>query len=315
MAGVPSRSRKGLFAALALLVLMPVPAACAADRYMGISLEPGGNPEVQALARRARSGDQQAQFELARLFEEGRGFPHDLRRAERLYLLASLDRGGTRYAYSPPQQGDRRGGTVPVSQGPRVRGIPEARVGWVRVRSERLARDAAQAAPIGLRNEAYLARKLAVDRQLGVPGAVALPVLSIRGPVRLSGRIAPVNASRGRELCAALHRLIAHYRDYGFEDCEAFDYSTSNRRNAGGAPPILLRYRDRYRPDQDGGGGDPEHFYRPPFSSALQLNPGQALCGSFQAFDVRLTSGETYRLVITDEPNRGGAAAAQCPAQ
>jgi hypothetical protein len=309
---VPSRGARAAFAAVAALIaFLPLP-ACASPSYFGISLGAGGDPEVQALARQARDGDRKAQFELARRFELGRGFPLDLKRAERLYLMASLDRGGTRYVYSPPQAGSGPGGTLPVSQGPLTPGLPEARSAWIRVRSERLAREAAEAAPLGMRDEAYLARKLAVDRQLGVSAALQLPVESISGPHRLSGPLEPAPAAGADELCAAMAKLVAHYRRYGFQGCTTYAY----RQSGGGqARAALLRYSDRYLEIEEdpSGGGHPGQSYRPPFTSAVQLPLGEPLCGALFAFDVRLTSATKYRLIITDDPKRRRGAAPACP--
>ncbi|HEX8125721.1 MAG TPA: SEL1-like repeat protein [Allosphingosinicella sp.] len=295
-----------------MLIAFPQSSAWASSSYFGISLGAGGDPEVQALARKARDGDRRAQFELAQRFERGRGFPLDLKRAERLYLMASLDRGGTRYVYSPPQDGSGPGGTLPVSQGPRSLGLPEARAAWIRVRSERLAREAAEKAPLGLRDEAYLARKLAVDRQLGVSKALQLPVVSISGPLRLSGPLDPSPTEGAGELCAAMAKLVTHYRRYGFQGCTTYTY---RQRGGGQATATLLRYTDLYREIEDdpSGGGHPGQSYKPPFTSAVQLPLGEPLCGHLFAFDVRLTSATKYRLIITDDPGPRRAAAPACP--
>ena len=104
--------------------------ACApATSYQGISLLPGAaDPAIQALASRAASGSKWAQLELGIRFEEGRGVPMDWRRDERLYAMAAADSGGTTMIYVPPV---RRGGTgqvMPMSTGPFVPGLTEARV-------------------------------------------------------------------------------------------------------------------------------------------------------------------------------------------
>jgi len=126
------KARLALAAALLLL------AGCTRDGFQGISFAPGAaRADVQALARRAAAGDKIAQLELGIRFEEGRGVPMDWRRAERLYRMAAATTGGTRMVYIPPV---RRGGTgtvVPMSSGPLVPGLPDARARLEALRKRR----------------------------------------------------------------------------------------------------------------------------------------------------------------------------------
>ncbi|MDQ8757647.1 hypothetical protein RCO27_15565 [Sphingosinicella sp. LHD-64] len=126
--GHPGRSFGAAFAALTLLCAAPLLGACAANSYAGIPFAAGAAaPELQGLAMRAQAGDKQAQLELGIRYEEGRGVPVDLRRAERLYRMAASDSGGTMYVYSPPVGQNGRGQVVPINSGPRQIGLAEAR--------------------------------------------------------------------------------------------------------------------------------------------------------------------------------------------
>jgi hypothetical protein len=99
-----------------------------ATSYQGISLAAGGaDPAIQSLASRAASGDKWAQLELGIRFEEGSGVPMDWRRAERLYAGAARATGGTIMVYVPPVRRGGSGSVMPVSTGPRMPGLPEAR--------------------------------------------------------------------------------------------------------------------------------------------------------------------------------------------
>jgi hypothetical protein len=96
---------------------------------MGISFAPGAvASNLQDLAWRAQAGDKQAQLDLGIAYEEGFGVPVDLKRAEGLYRMASLDSGGTIYVYQPPVRKGGRSGMVPVDTGPIVKGLGAAKV-------------------------------------------------------------------------------------------------------------------------------------------------------------------------------------------
>lgn len=116
-------------------------AACApATGYQGISFAAGAaDPTVQSLARRAAAGDKWAQLELGIRFEEGRGVPMDWRRAQRLYAAASRATGGTIMVYVPPVRPGGRGSVMPMSTGPRIGGLPEARERLEALRKRRQA--------------------------------------------------------------------------------------------------------------------------------------------------------------------------------
>jgi len=117
-----AQSRFSVMIAAALLL-----AGCAAPTsYMGISfLRGAAAPDVQEQARRAQTGDKQAQLALGIRFESGDGVPMDLARARSLYAAAGQDTGGTMFVHVP-----RSGGavsTVPINGGPEVSGLIEAR--------------------------------------------------------------------------------------------------------------------------------------------------------------------------------------------
>jgi hypothetical protein len=126
---------------LALIAAALLVAACApATRYQGVSLAAGGaDPEIQSLASRAATGDKWAQLELGIRFEEGRGVPMDWRRAARLYRAASRTTGGTIMVYMPPVRRGGTGSVMPVSTGPRMPGLPEARARLDALRKRRQA--------------------------------------------------------------------------------------------------------------------------------------------------------------------------------
>lgn len=108
-------------AALAFLAL----SACAPSEYMGISFKPGAAaPELQELARRARAGDKQAQFDLGIRFEEGNGVPRDRRQALKLYKQAAADSGGSQMTYVA---NNGHVHAVPVSLGKAYPGLAAAR--------------------------------------------------------------------------------------------------------------------------------------------------------------------------------------------
>ena len=128
---------RALGAAAALLLTPLALGGCAAR----IPLAAGAiDAEIQELALRAEEGDKQAQLELGIRFEEGRGLPVDLRRAERLYRRAARDSGGTVWAYAPSVAGTP-GHAFPVRSEPRQPGLEEARIRLQRVRCARRHRD------------------------------------------------------------------------------------------------------------------------------------------------------------------------------
>lgn len=97
-----SRSFRVASAALALLCAQPLLAGCAANSLVGIPFAAGvADPELQALATRARAGDKQAQLELGIRYEEGHGVPMNLHQAERLYLQAVRGATDVRATWSP----------------------------------------------------------------------------------------------------------------------------------------------------------------------------------------------------------------------
>jgi hypothetical protein len=105
-------------------------AGCATNSYMGIPLDApvasGRDMVLRNLAARAKAGDKQAQLELGIAFEEGRGVPQDLGKAEKLYRLAASDSGGTMWVYSPPVRNGGNGRVISMDRGPVESGLAEA---------------------------------------------------------------------------------------------------------------------------------------------------------------------------------------------
>jgi hypothetical protein len=115
---------KILIAALALAL-----AGCGApSSFQGIGFAAGAaSTEIQTLAQRAAAGDKWAQLELGIRFEEGRGVPVSWDRAARLYRMAAETTGGTIMVYVPPVTPGRTGRVMPLSSGPRMVGLAQAR--------------------------------------------------------------------------------------------------------------------------------------------------------------------------------------------
>jgi hypothetical protein len=101
---------------------------CAASSsYAGISFKPGAaEPALQELARSAQAGSKQAQLELGIRYEEGRGLQLNLFRARKLYRAAASATGGRQMLHIPSANGGAVR-SIPVSAGPRVEGLIEAR--------------------------------------------------------------------------------------------------------------------------------------------------------------------------------------------
>ena len=84
-------------------------------------------PELQALAERARGGDQQAQLELGSAFEEGRGVAANRKQARKLYRMAAKDNPGTQWVYMPSPGGGAPAMVMPVRTGVPRAGLDEAK--------------------------------------------------------------------------------------------------------------------------------------------------------------------------------------------
>ena len=84
-------------------------------------------PELQALAERARGGDQQAQLELGIAYEEGRGVAADRKQARKLYRMAAKDNPGTQWVYMPSPGGGAPAMVMPVRTGVPRAGLDEAK--------------------------------------------------------------------------------------------------------------------------------------------------------------------------------------------
>jgi hypothetical protein len=122
---VPSRSWKAALAAALVFTALGT-SSCTTSSYAGIALTgAAADPELQALARRARDGDRHAQLELGIRYEEGRGVPADLARAEQLYRRAAAGADDSRMVYVPGGNG-RAGSWTILSGGARSGGLEQA---------------------------------------------------------------------------------------------------------------------------------------------------------------------------------------------
>ncbi|MCK0530674.1 SEL1-like repeat protein [Sphingobium agri] len=120
---------------------------------MGISFAPGRAPlDLQGLAKRAQSGEKQAQLDLGVRFEEGQGVVRDLERAAKLYSAAGSSGGGSRMVYVPVSGKRARAMTMPLSSGMRAGGLPEAgkRLEMLTAKMARLAPSSADVAEQGI---------------------------------------------------------------------------------------------------------------------------------------------------------------------
>lgn len=87
---------------------------CASDQYAGIPLKSGAAPvEIQALARRAQAGDQDAQLALGRVFETGDGVDLDIAMACRVYLAGGPVKSKDIWLYIPTTKSVRRFSKAP----------------------------------------------------------------------------------------------------------------------------------------------------------------------------------------------------------
>jgi Sel1 repeat len=126
VSGGLSRVWRGAFVAAVTLGLSFGLTSCASSSYAGISLASGAaDPELQALARRARSGDKTAQLDLGVRYEEGRGVRPDPARALRLYRRAAND-APLSSIYSIPSNSGGAANTGILYSGASSGGLPYA---------------------------------------------------------------------------------------------------------------------------------------------------------------------------------------------
>jgi TPR repeat protein len=85
------------------------------------------DPLVEIVQLRAGRGDKNAQLELGVRYEEGRGVPRDLDRAEHWYRRAARDARRPSQVYSPAVGPHGRARILSVRGGGFSRGLPEAR--------------------------------------------------------------------------------------------------------------------------------------------------------------------------------------------
>jgi hypothetical protein len=157
---------KSAAAALLLMCAATLASGCNANSYAGIPLAAGAaDPELQDLARRARSGEERAQLELGIRFEEGRGVPVDLRRARRLYFDAATRRTRSAEIYIPTP-GSATSSIVRTLPGDlQFSGLEEALVRWHRLmprgRRDQPRTLTSAATPAGPRSERH--RPIEID--------------------------------------------------------------------------------------------------------------------------------------------------------
>lgn len=96
--------------------------ACSGTSYMGISLQ--SDSEISALARQAKAGDKNAQYQLGMRFENDDQVPSNQEKARKLYFLAATPTGGSQITYVPTNNGVK---PQLINRGPLVAGIAEAR--------------------------------------------------------------------------------------------------------------------------------------------------------------------------------------------
>ncbi len=101
---------------------------CATADYAGIPLQPGrAAPEVQEIARLARAGDKQAQFDLGKRFETGDGVAQNRAQAMTLYRMAARDEPGTQWVFAPSPGGGAPAMVMPVRTGVPRQGLDAAK--------------------------------------------------------------------------------------------------------------------------------------------------------------------------------------------
>lgn len=121
---MPRRYVPDLVLAAAMVSLL---CGCATNSYMGVQLAPGAaEPALQTLAKRARSGDKEAQLDLGIRFEEGIDLRRDLVAAGRLYRSAAMLTKHLAFIYVPPAGAGGSGAVVPISIGRAEPGLPIA---------------------------------------------------------------------------------------------------------------------------------------------------------------------------------------------
>lgn len=126
---MPRHALARLCLAAAALALAGCTAAGGPRAYAGIPLTPGAaDADIQALAARASRGDAHAQLDLGIRYEEGRGVPVDLGRAEHLYREAAKARPAITYVYAPPVGRSGAGRVLPVRNPGAGAGLPHARL-------------------------------------------------------------------------------------------------------------------------------------------------------------------------------------------
>jgi TPR repeat protein len=120
-----------------LLASLALGACAAPSSYMGISFAPGAAASnLQELARRAQTGDKQAQLDLGVAYEEGRGVAVDVKRAEGLYRMAACDSSGRIWIYVPANGKHSTGKVVPDYLRPDRAGLPKARIRLLKLESK-----------------------------------------------------------------------------------------------------------------------------------------------------------------------------------
>jgi hypothetical protein len=111
-----------LWKSFAIQTLVLSITACSGTSYMGIPLQP--DSELSALAREAKAGEKNAQYQLGMRFENGDQIPSNQEKARKLYFLAATPTGGSQITYVPTNNGVK---PQLINRGPLVAGIAAAR--------------------------------------------------------------------------------------------------------------------------------------------------------------------------------------------
>lgn len=101
---------------------------CATSSYMGIGLAPGSaDPALQQLAQRARLGDKQAQFGLAKLLLQVDTIADSDQRACKLLRMAASDTPERLFVYMPSPGGGAKASVLSVQNKAQASGLVAAR--------------------------------------------------------------------------------------------------------------------------------------------------------------------------------------------
>jgi hypothetical protein len=126
-----------LMRALSATAALALAGCVAGGRNCGPPVGSFAEAPLARLQCSAGAGDKSAQLELGIRYEEGRGVPADLRRAERLYASAARTRQIPNYVYSAPVGTEKTGRMVPIGPPRTIPGLLQARARLARLRAAR----------------------------------------------------------------------------------------------------------------------------------------------------------------------------------